>query len=126
MDDVFTGLRLLKTTAVPLLVALLNAAAVGQAFAQAGNNAVSPAPVGKQPDGSIAGYVDFEVTITEDGKVDNPKVTAEEPTGYGFADSAMKAFPRWRFQPAVADGKPVATKAFYRFTFKVQPDKQKK
>ena len=74
----------------------------------------------------MAGYVDFEFTVTEEGKVGNPKVIAEEPKGYGFADSAMKVFPRWRFQPEIVDGKPVATQAFYRFSFKIQADKRKK
>jgi len=74
----------------------------------------------------VEGYVDFEFTVTVDGKVGNPKITAEEPKGYGFAESALKVFPQWRFQPEIVDGKPVPTRAFYRFTFKIAADKVKK
>ncbi|HTJ62851.1 MAG TPA: energy transducer TonB [Alphaproteobacteria bacterium] len=116
-----------QTAAVSLIfVALLCAEATGQASAQAGNNTPPPPPTGEQADGSVEGYVDFEFTVTAEGKVENPKVTAEEPKGYGFADSATKVFPQWRFQPEMVDGKPVATQAFYRFTFRLPPGKRTK
>jgi hypothetical protein len=38
--------------------------------------------------------------------------------GYGFADAARKAFPKWRFEPKLVDGKPVAAPARIRVSFK--------
>jgi protein TonB len=67
----------------------------------------------------IEGYVDFEFTVQTDGTVANPKVTAEVPEGYGFANAALKVFPKWKFKPEEIDGKAVPTQAFYRFSFKL-------
>jgi hypothetical protein len=69
-----------KTAAIPLIFSvLLSAATTGQAQSQAGTNGLPPALAGEQPDGSLLGYVDFEFTVTPEGKVSNPKVIAEEP-----------------------------------------------
>jgi len=70
-------------------------------------------------DRQIEGYVDFEFTVLTDGSVGNPKVTAEVPEGYGFANAAEKVFPKWKFAPELENGKPVPTQAFYRFSFKL-------
>ena len=67
----------------------------------------------------VSGYVDFSFTIKEDGSVGDPQVIAEVPDGYGFAASAKKAFPHWRFKPQLVDGKPVAVPARIRVTFKL-------
>ena len=53
----------------------------------------------------VSGYVDFTFII--------------EPDGYGFAASAKRAFPHWRFKPQLVDGKPVAAPARIRVTFKL-------
>jgi hypothetical protein len=39
--------------------------------------------------------------------------------GFGFADAAKAAFMNWKFAPHLVDGKPVATTAYYRFTFRI-------
>ncbi len=67
----------------------------------------------------VSGYVDFSFIIKEDGSVGDPQVIAEVPDGYGFAASAKKAFPHWRFKPQLVDGKPVATPARIRVVFKL-------
>jgi protein TonB len=67
----------------------------------------------------VSGYVDFNFIIEPDGSVGDPQVTAEVPDGYGFAASAKKAFPHWRFKPQLVDGKPVAAPARIRVTFKL-------
>lgn len=67
----------------------------------------------------VSGYVDFDFVIEPDGSVGDPQVTAEVPDGYGFAASAKKAFPHWRFKPQLVDGKPVAAPAHIRVVFKL-------
>ncbi len=67
-----------------------------------------------------SGYVDFDFIIEPDGTVGDPRVIAEVPDGYGFAASAKKAFPHWRFKPQLVDGKPVAAPARIRVSFKLQ------
>jgi protein TonB len=72
------------------------------------------AEIGKQ------GYVDFDFTIEPDGTVGDARVVAEVPDGYGFAAAAEKAFPKWRFNPMMKDGEPIAAPARIRVTFKLQ------
>jgi protein TonB len=68
----------------------------------------------------MSGYVDFSFIIEPDGSVGDPQVIAEVPDGYGFAAAAKKAFPKWRFDPKLVDGKPVAAPAQIRVSFKLQ------
>jgi TonB family protein len=71
-------------------------------------------------DRNISGYVDFAFIIEPDGSVGDPQVIAEVPDGYGFAAAAKKAFPKWRFEPELVDGRPVAAPATIRVVFKLQ------
>ena len=71
-------------------------------------------------DAGVGGYVEFAFIIEPDGSVGDPQVIAEVPDGYGFAAAAKKAFPKWRFEPKLVDGKPVAAPATIRVTFKLQ------
>jgi hypothetical protein len=41
------------------------------------------------------------------------------PEGYGFAASAQRAFPSWKFTPKSVNGKPVPSPARIRITFKL-------
>jgi TonB family protein len=68
-------------------------------------------------DAGKSGYVIFSFTIETDGSVGNPQVIEEVPDGFGFAAAAKKAFPKWRFQPQLVDGKPAATQARIRVVF---------
>jgi len=70
-------------------------------------------------DDQVSGYVDFEFVIEPDGSVGEPRVTTEMPEAYGFADAAVKVFPKWKFTPATVNGATVPTKAYYRFSFKL-------
>ena len=71
-------------------------------------------------DAGVPGYVDFNFIIEPDGSVGDPQVTSEVPDGYGFAAAAKKAFPKWRFEPRLVNGKPVAWPASIRISFKLQ------
>jgi protein TonB len=68
----------------------------------------------------VSGYVDFSFIIEPDGSVGNPQVIDEVPDGYGFATAAKKAFPKWRFEPKLVDGKPVAAPAQIRVSFQLK------
>jgi TonB family protein len=88
---------------------------------------VNPTPIYRggliYPDRAVemnrSGYVDFDFIIEPDGTVGNPVVVAEVPDGIGFAAAAKKAFPKWRFNPMMKDGHPVAAPARIRVSFKL-------
>ena len=44
---------------------------------------------------------------------------AEVPDGMGFATAAKKAFPKWKFNPMMKDGVPIAAPAHIRVLFKL-------
>ena len=64
--------------------------------------------------------VDVEFTLMPDGSVDSAHVIQETPPGFGFAEAAMDVFPRWKFEPHIVDGKPVAVLAYYRITLRLR------
>ncbi|SGZ10834.1 TonB family protein [Moritella viscosa] len=53
----------------------------------------------------IEGYVTMQIYIANNGKVTDIKIISEEPKGI-FANSAMKAAYRWRFQPPTSGSTP--------------------
>ena len=55
-----------------------------------------------------------------DGAVGDPKVTAEMPEAYRFADAAIKVFPKWKFTPQIVNGATSPTKAYFPFSFKLR------
>ncbi len=55
----------------------------------------------------IEGWVDFEFTIGPAGTVENAKVIGSHPKGV-FERSALRAVRRYRYNPKIVDGKPVA------------------
>jgi protein TonB len=55
----------------------------------------------------IEGWVQVQFTITETGSVADAKVVAADPPNI-FDDAAIKAILRWRYNPMVQDGKPMA------------------
>jgi protein TonB len=67
-----------------------------------------------------AGYVDFNFTIEPDGSVGDLQLVTETPAGFGFAAAAEKAFAKWRFQPKLVNGVPVAARARYRVSFQLK------
>jgi len=66
----------------------------------------------------LEGYVDVLFTVTETGNVANPSVLSASPPGV-FEDVTLAAVSRWRFQPEVRNGRPVAIPCRNRFTFKL-------
>ncbi|WP_461538622.1 TonB family protein [Spongorhabdus nitratireducens] len=56
----------------------------------------------------IEGFVLFRYTVTPQGRVTDIKILQEKPRGYGFAKAVKKAAAKWKFKPAMEDGKPVA------------------
>jgi len=63
------------------------------------------------------GVVILEYTVTKEGETTDIKVLSS--TSSAFSGSAKKALRAFRYQPALAEGKPVATKGLkHKFTFK--------
>jgi len=68
---------------------------------------------------NIEGYVKVVFTVTPEGGVVDIFV-AEAVPGEIFNESAMAAVARWRFEPALKDGKPVAVKVMTRLLFELK------
>ena len=71
-------------------------------------------PVAKQL--KIQGRIELEVFVDAAGLVDNVKVLTGNPALTGTAVNTLK---RWRFEPILADGKPVRAVAILSFSFKL-------
>jgi TonB family protein len=63
------------------------------------------------------GTVLLSVEIDEQGSVRAVRVT--RPVGLGLDEKAIEAVRRWRFKPALRDGKPVATPAAIEVNFRL-------
>jgi TonB family protein len=69
-----------------------------------------------------SGQAVVEMTITEEGRVENPVLrSAEDPA---FGEAALAAVVQWRFQPATRDGVAVASKVALPFEFKAPVEQQ--
>lgn len=56
----------------------------------------------------INGHVTLAIVVRADGTVTKtPHVVTVNPTGQGFAESALDAVRTWRFTPAIREGRPV-------------------
>ena len=55
---------------------------------------------------NLTGSVTMRFIVTKEGKVVEPSVVKGEPPGI-FDNSALKAILRWRFKPAIKDGRAV-------------------
>ncbi len=67
----------------------------------------------------IAGEVQVRFLVGVHGEVRNVEVIAAKPPGY-FEDSVLKTVSRWRFAPAIRDGRPVATWVETTVRFKLE------
>ncbi|GIX41683.1 MAG: cell envelope biogenesis protein TonB [Leptospiraceae bacterium] len=66
----------------------------------------------------IEGTVTLEVVIADTGEV--LKVTAiNKPLGYGLEQSAISAFKKKRYQPAIYEGKPITVKVLVPVQFRL-------
>lgn len=54
------------------------------------------------------GAVVLQAVIASDGKVSDVCVIEARPEGLGFAEASIDAVRRWRYEPPMKDGKPVA------------------
>jgi len=71
-------------------------------------------PVAKQL--KIQGRLELEISIDGAGSVESVKVLTGNPALTGTAVNTLK---RWRFEPILADGKPVRAVAILSFSFKL-------
>ena len=71
----------------------------------------------------IEGYVIIRFTVTETGSVADPEITRAEPPGI-FDRSAVRSVLRWKFQPQLADGKPISVITYTRVNFEILPGKR--
>ena len=70
----------------------------------------------------IEGYALLEFTVTTQGTVENPVILDEQPPGAGFGQAAMRAAPKFKYQPRIINGTPVAVEGVrYQFLFEL-PD----
>lgn len=58
----------------------------------------------------VEGLVVVRFDIGPTGKVQNVEVIEENPSGYGFANAALRAVNRWKYRPKVVDGQGVIQK----------------
>jgi protein TonB len=71
-------------------------------------------------DAGRSGFVDVAFMIEPDGSVGEARIVDEVPPGYGFANAALKAFGKWRFDARTVNGKPVAWPARIRISFELK------
>lgn len=60
------------------------------------------------------GVVVFELEITQDGSIDGVRVVRDVP---GITDFAIDSVRRWKFAPALIDGKPTASTTIVAISF---------
>ena len=65
------------------------------------------------------GWVEVDFTVDTEGKVRDAKVAQAQPR-HVFDRSALEAVNRWRFEPAMRNGKPVASELRRRIQFKLR------
>jgi TonB family protein len=68
-------------------------------------------------DQRIEGTVVLDVVVKADAAVGDVQVTRSLDSAYGLDANAVKAMKRWRFKPAMKDGKPVAVRVAVEMKF---------
>ena len=71
----------------------------------------------------VEGYVIVRFTVTETGSVADPDILRSEPPGV-FDRAARRAVLRWKYQPQLADGKPVSVITYARLSFSIVEDER--
>ncbi len=66
----------------------------------------------------IEGFVLLRFTVTETGSVADPEILRSDPPGV-FDRAARRAVLKWKYQPQLVDGKPVAVKSYTRVRFEL-------
>ncbi len=57
----------------------------------------------------LSGRVVVEFTVTEEGRVRDPRIVSAEPPGV-FDRAVLRGVHRWRFKPRIEQGRPVAVR----------------
>lgn len=70
---------------------------------------------------SIGGEVMLRFIVTETGSVSEPEVVWATPEGM-FERAAIRAVLRWKYQPQLANGKPISVVTYTRIIFNIQKD----
>lgn len=73
--------------------------------------------------GNIEGYVTLEFTIQPDGSATDPQVIDSKPRRV-FDKAAINALLRSKFKPKVVNGKPVASRATFKYTFQLPKNRR--
>jgi len=107
------------------LVDVAEAAAEATELGSGGGDTSSAPLVRVEPDyppraqqRGIEGWVEVEFTITSIGTVEDPKVLRANPPGI-FEQSTLRAVRRWRYNPQVVNGRPVARRERTRIRFQL-------
>ena len=70
----------------------------------------------------ISGIVILTGVIELDGQADRLKVT--QAIGYGLDGQAIKCVKKWRFRPAIKDGRPIPAPARVEVNFRLKGDER--
>jgi periplasmic protein TonB len=100
---------------------ILTAAEVDQPPRPAGTQTRADYPVELRRNG-VSGSATVRIIVTHDGRViDATTIRATHPS---FGDAAEKAVSKWRYQPAVKDGQPIACLLEIPFTFSLNENRR--
>jgi periplasmic protein TonB len=117
------------TSAVLALCLLITGAMPAQQQGSAvtvGSGISAPVPI-KSPDpnysskaqkAKLEGVVVVSIVVDTDGLPKNIKITRS--LGMGLDEEAIKAVKKWRFKPAIKDGKPVAVQVNVEVNFRLR------
>jgi TonB family protein len=115
-----------RMAAEPFQEASASQVAENQGIPRAGRNGVTvpsgvymPAPDYTDPAriAKINGGIVLLVTVSEEGRAENPHILKGLP--FGLNQAALNTVRTWKFRPATLDGKPVAVKVPIEVTFRL-------
>jgi TonB family protein len=67
-----------------------------------------------------SGKVVLNVFVDKNGNVKTWKLMSANPPGIGFEEEVLKVIPKWRFSPAIQQGKPVGVWVAVPFNFRIK------
>ncbi|RME35089.1 MAG: energy transducer TonB [Gammaproteobacteria bacterium] len=73
----------------------------------------------------IEGSVTVEFTITPEGEVADPEIVKADPPKI-FDRAVLRAIRKWKFQPKIVDGKPVARRAVQVIRFTLDRNRRRR
>ncbi|WP_115584901.1 TonB family protein [Xanthomonas arboricola] len=72
---------------------------------------------------NLAGLVELQIDVSPNGAPDHVVIVHSQPAGV-FDQAVLEAARHWRFKPAIADGKPVASRVRVPVRFELDPPEQ--